>query len=75
MDTPANHMTPVIFAERVESLFAGDDAVEVVVRDQVKSFSYLCLARDHVQSLTFAMFYFEIHISYSVLILAIHGGS
>ena len=35
MDTPANHMTPTIFAEKVQSLFEGDDAVEVIVRDQV----------------------------------------
>ena len=62
MDTPANHMTPVIFADRVESLFAGDDSVEVVVRDQawaeeMKMGSFISVSRGSAEPLRFV----EIH--------------
>ena len=59
MDTPANHMTPVIFAERVESLFASDDAVQVVVRDQVNPINspLQVLLNDPLLILSMLLFY------------------
>jgi len=62
MDTPANHMTPTIFADRVESLFRGNDDVTVIVRDQSfaeehKMGSFISVSRGSAEPLRFV----EIH--------------
>ncbi|KAF9167891.1 bleomycin hydrolase [Actinomortierella ambigua] len=65
METPANHMTPTLFAERfqkeIEALGLGADQVEVLVRDQAwaeshKMGAFLSVARGSDEPLRFIEF-------------------
>lgn len=65
MDTPANHMTPCLFAEKVEELFkTHDKTVKVVVRDQawaesMKMSSFISVSRGAGEPLRFVEIHYD----------------